>query len=74
MLQIASAIATLVPHFDFIGDTIAIGVSIALQIKRVGLANDHAVQQRQNHTRKGKVIGKNGVLVVDAIAIGVFVS
>ena len=74
VLHVAAAFAAFVPEGFGVGDAIAVGVTVPVNVERVGFVDERAVVQRQDHAREEQVVGKDGVLVHFAIAVGVFVT
>ena len=62
------------PRLLGVGDTIAIGVAVDEDIEGVGLVDEHAVVERQDHARQDHLVAEEDVLVELAIALGALVT
>ena len=71
MFEVAASPPALVPELLLIRDPISVMIRIGPEIKRVGLANDDLLLQRQDHSRQDKLIDKDRMLIHPAIPIGV---
>ena len=69
MLKIAAARAALIHWLLFIAHTVAVGVLVEIDVVRVGLADQHAIGQRQQQARQLQLVGKDAMHVVLAIAL-----
>ena len=71
MLEVAASPAALVPELLLIRDPISVVIRIGPEIKRVGLANDDLLLERQDHSRQDELVDKDRMLIHPAIPIGV---
>ena len=62
------------PRLLGVGDAVAIGVAVDEDIKGVGLVDEHAVVERQDHARQDHLVAEEDVLVELAIALGALVT
>ena len=53
---------------------VSVRILVAFQIERVRLADNDPVKNWENHAGKHQLIGEYGMLVVDAVAVGIFVT
>lgn len=74
VLHVPTTTTALIPEGLLIRNAVAVGVLIAIDVEGVRLTDQDAIVKREDHARKEEVIGKNGVLIVSAIAIGVFMK
>ena len=74
VLHVAST-ATAFVDFDFlVGHAVFVGVAVGPEIERVGHSDHDAVVEREDHAGEEKIVDEYGVLVVNAIAVGIFVT
>jgi hypothetical protein len=74
VLHVATALSSFVDFYFFIGDAITIGIAVGPEVEGVGDADHDAVVEGEDHAGEEEVIDEDGVLVVDAVARGVFVA
>ena len=74
VLHVAAAFSTFV-DFDFlVSHAVAVGVAVGPEVEGVRDADHDAVVEREDHAGKEDVVDEDGVFVVDAIVIGVFMA
>ena len=71
VLHVAAARAAGEPQRFLVGDAVTILVTVDVKIIGVRLADDDAVIERQHDAREQQLVREHGVLVVDAVAVGV---
>ena len=73
-LHVGDAARAGIEQFLLVGDTVAVRVRVLVHVAVVGLEReDHAVPERKRNPRHHHVVHEHRVLVVDAVAVGVFV-
>ena len=73
VLEIAALRSADEPGLLGIGDAVAVGVTVDEDVEGVGLVDEHAVVERQDHARQDHLVAEEDVLVELAVALGAFV-
>ena len=73
--HVGDAAVARIEHLPLVGDAVAVGIGELVDIPIVGLEHEEfAVAKRKRNARQHQLVGEHGVLVVNAIAIGVLVA
>ena len=72
VLEVAAAVAAFVDEDFLIGDAIAVGVAVGVEVEGVGLADEDAVVERLDHPREDELVDEDGAGLVGAVVVGVF--
>ena len=67
MLKIAAPCPAFVDDSFFIADAVIVGIPVKEDIVRVRLADQHAIIERKEETGQLQFVGKNTMLVKDAV-------